>query len=100
MPVTTKRTRAGIVSTMGREKPGVADRWHEEVSRGVFERLENPDLGRELATKFVARRRIPMRELMSLHRLPRMLENLRRAIRAMAEKRRSLHETVQMGMEV
>jgi hypothetical protein len=41
-----------------------------------------------------------MRELMSMRRLPHVLENLRQAIRAMAEKRRSPREIERMGVEV
>jgi ATP-dependent exoDNAse (exonuclease V) alpha subunit len=66
----------------------------------IFARLQEPDFGRELATEFVERRRISMRELMSVRRLPRMLENLRRAIWAAVAQRRSLHETTNQRMEV
>jgi len=41
-----------------------------------------------------------MRELMSVRRLPRMLENLRQAIWAAAAERRSLRETLRERLEV
>lgn len=55
----------------------------------VLARLQEPDSGRELATEFMQRRHITMRELLSVRRLPRLLENLRQAIWAAAEERRS-----------
>jgi conjugative relaxase-like TrwC/TraI family protein len=66
----------------------------------VFAQLRNPDRGRELATEFIHRRRISMRELISVRRLPRMLENLRQAIWAAAAERRSLRETITERFEV
>ncbi|MEO7797253.1 MAG: AAA family ATPase, partial [Opitutaceae bacterium] len=65
----------------------------------IFARLQEPDRGRELATEFVERRKLSMRELMSVRRLPRMLENLRQAIWAAADERRSPRETVNNRME-
>jgi conjugative relaxase-like TrwC/TraI family protein len=66
----------------------------------IFARLQDPDAGRELATEFVQRRRVTVRELVSVRRLPRLLENLRQAIRAAAAARRSLRETIRERMGV
>ncbi len=66
----------------------------------VFAWLQEPDFGRELATEFIQRRRLTVRELISVRRLPRMLENLRQAIRAAATERCSLRETEAQRMEV
>jgi hypothetical protein len=77
-----------------------AHRIYVASKQQVFAQLQNPDLGRELATEFVERRRISMRELMSVRRLPRMLENLRQAIWAAAAERRSLRETLRERLEV
>jgi conjugative relaxase-like TrwC/TraI family protein len=71
-----------------------AHRIYVASKQQIFARLQEPDFGRELATEFVERRRITMRELMSVRRLPRMLENLRLAIWAAAAERRSLRETI------
>jgi hypothetical protein len=66
----------------------------------ILARLAQRDEGRELATEFIARRRISMRELMSFRRLPRMLENLRLSIMAALEERRRMRETMSQGREV
>ncbi len=66
----------------------------------VLARLQQPDLGRELATEFVARRRIALRALMSWRRLPRVLENLRLAIWAAVQERRGRQENVSQRTEV
>ena len=77
-----------------------AHRIYVASKQQIFARLREPDLGRELATEFVERRRISMRELMSVRRLPRMLENLRRAIWAATAERRSRNETINERVEV
>lgn len=77
-----------------------AHRIYVASKQQIFARLQEPDFGRELATEFVERRRISMRELMSVRRLPRVLENLRRAIWTSAAERRSFHETTNQQMEV
>jgi len=66
----------------------------------ILARLAQPDDGRELATEFIARRRISMRELMSFRRLPRVLENLRLSIMAVVEERRRMRETMSERREV
>ena len=66
----------------------------------IFARLQEPDVGRELATEFVQRRCLTVSELVSVRRLPRLLENLRQAIRAAAAARRSLRETIRERMGV
>lgn len=66
----------------------------------IFARLQEPDVGRELATEFVQRRCLTVSELVSARRLPRLLENLRQAIRAAAAARRSLRETIRERMGV
>ncbi len=67
-----------------------AHRIYVASKQEMFARLQEPDTGRELATEFVQRRRLTVRELISVRRLPRMLENLRQAIRvAAAERARS-----------
>lgn len=77
-----------------------AHRIYVASKQQVFAQLQNPDLGRELATEFVERRRITMRELISVRRLPRMLENLRQAIWSAAAERRSLRETIRQQWKV
>ena len=75
----------------------------EEEREGVrpsTAQLQEPDLGRELATEFVERRHITMRELMSWRRLPRQFENLRLGIWAAAEERREMQQTINRSMEV
>jgi ATP-dependent exoDNAse (exonuclease V) alpha subunit len=71
-----------------------AHRIYVASKQQIFAQLQNPDSGRELATEFLERRRITMRELISVRRLPRMLDNLRQAIWAAAAERRSLRETI------
>lgn len=71
-----------------------AHRIYVASKQQIFAQLQNPDSGRELATEFLERRRITMRELISVRRLPRMWENLRQAIWAAAAERRSLRETI------
>ena len=72
-----------------------------EMSRGqALVQADTVALSRMLATEFVERRRISMRELMSVRRLPRMLENLRRAIWAATAERRSRNETINERVEV
>jgi conjugative relaxase-like TrwC/TraI family protein len=77
-----------------------AHRIYVASKQEIFARLQEPDAGRELATEFVQRRRIAVRELISVRRLPRMLENLRQAIRIAAAERRSLRETIRERMGV
>ena len=77
-----------------------AHRIYVASKQEIFARLQEPDAGRELATEFVQRRRITVRELISVRRLPRMLENLRQAIRIAAAERRSLRETIRERMGV
>jgi ATP-dependent exoDNAse (exonuclease V) alpha subunit len=77
-----------------------AHRIYVTSKREVFARLQQPDAGRELATEFLQRRRLTVRELVSVRRLPRLLENLRQGIRAAAAARRSLRETFRERMGV
>ena len=77
-----------------------AHRIYVTSKQEVFARLQQPDTGRELATEFFQRRRLTVRELVSVRRLPRLLENLRQAIRAAAGARRSLRETIRERMGV
>jgi conjugative relaxase-like TrwC/TraI family protein len=77
-----------------------AHRIYVASKREIFARLQEPDSGRELATEFVQRRRLTVRELISVRRLPRMLENLRQAIWTAAAERRSLRETIRERMGV
>jgi len=77
-----------------------AHRIYVANKREIFARLQEPDAGRELATEFVQRRRLTVRELISVRRLPRMLENLRQAIWTAAAERRSLRETIRERMGV
>lgn len=77
-----------------------AHRIYVANKREIFSRLQEPDAGRELATEFVQRRRLTVRELISVRRLPRMLENLRQAVWAAAAERRSLCETIRERMGV
>ena len=66
----------------------------------MLAQLQEPDRGRELATEFVERRHITMRELMSWRRSPRLFENLRLAIWAAAKERHEMQETMNQSMEV
>lgn len=66
----------------------------------ILARLAQRDDGRELATEFIARRRISMREILSFRRLPRVFENLRVSILAAMEERRRMRETVSQRVEV
>jgi ATP-dependent exoDNAse (exonuclease V) alpha subunit len=77
-----------------------AHRIYVSSKQQILARLQEPDFGRELATEFVERQQITMRELMTWRRLPRMFENLRLAIWAAAEKRRTIQETMSKRMEV
>ncbi len=77
-----------------------AHRIYVANKREIFTRLQEPDSGRELATEFVQRRRLTVRQLISVRRLPRMLENLRQAIWIAAAERRSLRETIRERMGV
>jgi hypothetical protein len=77
-----------------------AHRIYVASKREIFARLQEPDNGRELATEFVQRRRLTVRELISVRRLPRMLENLRQAIWIAAAERRSLREMIRERMGV
>ena len=77
-----------------------AHRIYVASKQQIFTQLQEPDPGRELATEFVARRKISMRELMSHRRLPRMLENLRRAIWTAVAERRARRQTSNERVEV
>ena len=77
-----------------------AHRIYVASKREIFSRLQEPDAGRELATEFVQRRRLTVRELISVRRLPRLLENLRQVTWAAAAERRSLRETIRERMGV
>lgn len=77
-----------------------AHRIYVANKREIFARLPEPDAGRELATEFVQRRRITVREMIPVRRLPRMLENLRQAIWMAAAERRLLRETIRERMGV
>jgi ATP-dependent exoDNAse (exonuclease V) alpha subunit len=77
-----------------------AHRIYVSSKQQILARLQEPDFGRELATEFVERRHITMREVMSWRRLPRMFENLRLAIWGAAKQRQEMQETMNQRMEV
>jgi len=77
-----------------------AHRIYVSNRKEILARLEQPDFGRELATEFVQRRRLTQAELISRRRLPRMLENMRSAIRAAAEQLYRMRETIRYRMGV
>lgn len=77
-----------------------AHRIYVSSKQQILARLQEPDFGRELATEFVERRRITMREVMSWRRLPRMFENLRLAIWGAANQRQEMQETMNQRMEL
>lgn len=77
-----------------------AHRIYVSSKEQILARLQEPDFGRELATEFVERRHITMREVMSWRRVPRMFENLRLAIWGAAKQRQEMQETMNQRMEV
>jgi ATP-dependent exoDNAse (exonuclease V) alpha subunit len=77
-----------------------AHRIYVSSRQQILARLQAPDFGRELATEFVERQHITMRDLMSWRRLPRLFENLRLAIWAAAQDRRRMEETMSERVEV
>lgn len=77
-----------------------AHRIYVSSKQQILARLQEPDRGRELASEFVERRHITMREMMSWRRLPRLFENLRLAIWSAAKERREMQETMSQRMEV
>ena len=77
-----------------------AHRIYVSNRKGIMARLEQPDFGRELATEFVQRHRLAQAEFISRRRLPRMLENMRSAIRAAAEQLHRMRETIRYRMGV
>ncbi len=77
-----------------------AHRIYVSSKQRILTKLRAPNHGRELATEFVERLQISMREVMSCRQLPRAADNLRQAIRSAEDKRRRVRQTMTNRMGV